>query len=340
MMNRQDILPLVELSLLIDRCAEYVYDRMAHVGQGEWVAFWSQMATDERDQIGHWRRSRAYAEGRQMEPIVFHNLRNTLEWTLQMTETLFDRWQITSSATDAFVLAYCLEAHALDPEFQEFLNCLDAPAHDSHVQHRRAHAQRLDQMIVSFDKSHQELQLCAGALRHLWRSSRILVELATIDAVTGLLNRRGFSNLVGQWLRFACEAGEGLGLMMVDIDDFRLFNETRGRLRGDEILGDLAQVLKKKCRSAEVTGRFGGDEFAIFFRRTNENDILANARVLQDAIQKETSFTVSIGAVHGLLGLATEPALNILIHNASQQLEQAKGSGQNGLAFDAEGLRP
>lgn len=90
-----------------------------------------------------------------------------------------------------------------------------------------------------------------------------LTELATIDPVTGLFNRRYFEIQLEAEVERARRQGQDLALLLIDIDDFKRVNDTRGHLEGDRTLREVADLLRAGVRIFDVCARYGGEEFVI-----------------------------------------------------------------------------
>lgn len=90
-----------------------------------------------------------------------------------------------------------------------------------------------------------------------------LKNLAIIDELTGLYNRRGFYALAERQLKLACRAGRGLLLFFIDLDGLKKINDLSGHAEGDQSLRRTAQMLKKTFRDSDIIARLGGDEFAV-----------------------------------------------------------------------------
>jgi diguanylate cyclase (GGDEF)-like protein len=90
-----------------------------------------------------------------------------------------------------------------------------------------------------------------------------LAELAYTDALTGLPNRRAWTTELEREMARAGRTGEPLTVAMVDIDDFKVFNDTHGHDRGDQLLASSAASWRANLRAADTVARIGGDEFAI-----------------------------------------------------------------------------
>ncbi|MEN2984977.1 MAG: diguanylate cyclase [Dictyoglomaceae bacterium] len=129
-------------------------------------------------------------------------------------------------------------------------------------------------------------------------------KLAIMDPLTGVLNRRGFEEIYQKEVSRAKRYNRPLSVMILDMDDFKLLNDTYGHLFGDQILKEIANLLKKACRKGDTIGRYGGDEFAIILPETNiENSNKVAERILRKIKnnpiitpnKKKISLNISIG---------------------------------------------
>jgi diguanylate cyclase (GGDEF)-like protein len=108
----------------------------------------------------------------------------------------------------------------------------------------------------------QRTQVLCSYKDRLERANRELLNLATTDPLTGLLNRRRFEEVMEQEVARAHRYGP-LALLMIDLDFFKLVNDRYGHPAGDEALKTVARVLTSCCRSTDICARLGGDEFAV-----------------------------------------------------------------------------
>ena len=104
------------------------------------------------------------------------------------------------------------------------------------------------------------------------RQTEKLTERASRDALTGLYNRAEAFRLVAEHL--AQSQQQEHTLMMMDIDNFKQINDTKGHLFGDTVLQDIGRMLKKLFRSTDIVGRIGGDEFVTFLPGTNSRAVI------------------------------------------------------------------
>ena len=114
------------------------------------------------------------------------------------------------------------------------------------------------------------------------------------DSLTGLLNHRAFYERLGQELSRARREGTQVGVMTLDLDDFKSINDTRGHLAGDRTLALVAEALRDGSRDSDVAGRLGGDEFALILPSIGE-DVELIARRLLAAIASAAGVAASLG---------------------------------------------
>ena len=162
-----------------------------------------------------------------------------------------------------------------------------------------------------------------------------LEELAALDELTHLLNRRfGVRRLREEFSR-ASRHGTPLSVMMLDIDNFKAINDTFGHDAGDVVLQTVASVLEANVRSGDVVCRYGGEEFLLAAPGMGLNDAAAMAEKLRRTIQSRViewrdsvlHVTVSAGAVSWPLTKAFSP--EELVTSADRALYHAKDSGRN-----------
>lgn len=104
------------------------------------------------------------------------------------------------------------------------------------------------------------------------RLTSALRSLSLIDDLTGLYNRRGFSDLGEQHLKFARRSARGVLLVYLDVDDLKTINDTLGHQMGDRALVRVADVLRETFRQSDIIARIGGDEFAVMALEASEEN--------------------------------------------------------------------
>lgn len=166
-----------------------------------------------------------------------------------------------------------------------------------------------------------------------------MLRLATLDGLTGVLNRRAWTEAVIRQLTSARRYRHPVCLMMLDADRFKLLNDQHGHAMGDAVLKALATVLSAQLRQSDLLGRVGGEEFAILLPETDAHGLQQmGARLLQSVRDCQVEhdgitlrFTVSIGGT-----LSHEPGpdeLETLLKQADDALYQAKHGGRDRLVL-------
>jgi len=155
---------------------------------------------------------------------------------------------------------------------------------------------------------------------------------ASIDPLTGMLNRRGFSEACARVIEREANAGRPVTVLIFDIDHFKGINDRFGHPAGDELLKLFATIVISNLRLSDLSGRIGGEEFAALLPCPLEEGVVAAERVREAfessgivSEQGPVDTTVSIGVAGGPAG--TE--LEVLLAAADTALYQAKRSGRN-----------
>ncbi len=168
-------------------------------------------------------------------------------------------------------------------------------------------------------------------------AEREMAYLAYTDPVTELPNRRASYEALESELAARGAAGERVGLLLIDLDNFKVVNDTAGHAAGDELLRKVALTLLALVREGDLVGRIGGDEFAVIAAPLADGEELRLiAQRIIDALRQpltlggmEVTATASVGAC-----VFPDDATNMseLVSNADVALYQAKGGGRDRLA--------
>ncbi len=159
-------------------------------------------------------------------------------------------------------------------------------------------------------------------------------QLAITDSLTGFYNRRGLEELGKHEIERAIRFNRPLTTLMIDIDHFKLVNDSFGHPVGDEVLVQLAHRLKSKLRDVDILCRYGGEEFFVMLPETDKD----NAYLIADRIRRlihEHSFSTSAGLINitisiGICYLSKNVFdLEDMVNYADQALYQAKQNGRN-----------
>jgi diguanylate cyclase (GGDEF)-like protein len=180
-----------------------------------------------------------------------------------------------------------------------------------------------------------------AALRDNGQLAARYQELASIDGMTGLYNRRHFMELAEGAFAHALRVGEPLVALMIDVDHFKEINDVHGHALGDRVLADLAQSCREQVRADDIAGRYGGDEYIIIIPGTTSVRAVQVAAQLTGPPARMTgsdgepvSFTVSIGIAESA-GCADLPALLARADLAMYEAKRAGGGCWR--AFDGTG---
>jgi len=152
------------------------------------------------------------------------------------------------------------------------------------------------------------------------------VDLAVRDGLTGLFNRRYFNELINLEVNRLKRFPAALSLLMLDIDNFKNYNDTQGHQAGDELLKAVAKVFKGSVRGVDIVSRYGGEEFVIILPQADKKAAQIIAERLRVQVGLYFPATVSIG-IAALPDDASEAEQ--LIKKADDALYQAKKTGKN-----------
>ncbi|HHY37309.1 MAG TPA: diguanylate cyclase [Firmicutes bacterium] len=167
-----------------------------------------------------------------------------------------------------------------------------------------------------------------------------LMLLATTDSLSGLYNRAEFMNLAQREIALAKSNNEELSLLIMDLDNFKLINDTYGHGAGDELIRKMGRMIKAGFRKSDIAGRIGGEEFAVVLK----NASLAEAKIVAEKFREsvagekviyggqEISFTVSIGVAAIPDKSDDINGLEAILKMADDALYRAKAMGRNCVA--------
>jgi diguanylate cyclase (GGDEF)-like protein len=168
---------------------------------------------------------------------------------------------------------------------------------------------------------------------------RRLNHQANTDELTGVLNRRQLMSLGANELTISRQTGAPLGVVMIDLDQFKSINDQYGHAVGDTLLKKVAQSLREKLRANDILGRYGGDEFVAFLPATNITQAMIvaerlNSRLLaENYVVEEESLTIT--ASFGVLSVCAcdDTAIDDLLRAVDVALYQAKANGCGQIAY-------
>ncbi len=181
------------------------------------------------------------------------------------------------------------------------------------------------------------------ALPYLQQVIDGLCELSLKDPLTGLSNRRHFRAVLDRTIDMVARSGEPALLLMVDIDHFKVVNDTHGHLAGDLVLQAVAQALAKCVRTMDTVARYGGEEFAVVLPNCQAFFGIAVAERIRQTIEdmqvpqplgQALNVSVSIGGAYAPEWIRSTAAL--WTERADLQLYRAKNEGRNRVVLDTQ----
>lgn len=200
------------------------------------------------------------------------------------------------------------------------------------------------------DSLRNEVNSRNSAVEALRESESQLKYLASHDPLTGALNRRSFMDRAVIELADAMKRNQSCGIAMMDIDLFKHFNDTYGHQAGDDALRHIVTLISSILRKNDFLGRYGGEEFILYFSLVDRISCIAVAERVREAIVQKPvplkSGPVSISASFGVAMFQDDedPAerydLETCINHADIALYQAKKGGRNKVVCFSKGLEP
>jgi diguanylate cyclase (GGDEF)-like protein len=162
-----------------------------------------------------------------------------------------------------------------------------------------------------------------------------LIDIANRDPLTNLYNRRYFNEISDTLLNISHREEKAFSVLMIDIDRFKVINDTYGHLVGDRILKELSKHLLNLTRQSDVVVRYGGEEFLILLPNTEIDGATLIAQKIHSIVEAlevpidnyVLKFTISVGVTQ--CDWSSNDNIDSLIHRADESLYEAKRSGRN-----------
>jgi diguanylate cyclase (GGDEF)-like protein len=209
----------------------------------------------------------------------------------------------------------------------------DARAFEDLQDYRKRLEERVVERTADLEKANIEKERLIQAMRE--RSVRLERE-SQEDPLTGISNRRGFTQRLAAEMEVALAVGQPLTLAVGDLDHFKVINDRLGHTIGDKALREIATVMRAHCRHSDLVARIGGEEFALILPGMRREDGLEFCEALRatieshdwDAVHGDLNVTLSIGLSQwdGSADVAE------LLQAADTQLYRAKRAGRNQVA--------
>lgn len=190
----------------------------------------------------------------------------------------------------------------------------------------------IDFVTKPFDAA--ELRARIHSALRLMRLLRLLEQRAQIDGLTGLWNRTYFNERLASEINSATRMGQGVALVICDLDHFKKLNDTFGHTAGDAVLQGFASILLRELRSCDVACRYGGEEFALILPHTSLSEAVTACERIRTALEAQRWRKFPGIRATGSFGVTTSGVSNLndptaWVEAADRALYSAKDAGRN-----------
>ncbi|MBF7074982.1 diguanylate cyclase [Glaciecola sp. MH2013] len=292
----------------------------------------------------------------------YHTQTNSYGWTVYVIKPsselveLFSQhilvlWFTVMTVILLFLfIAYKLSKRITSPLVALLDNNSEAYISNFEVAQNATSSKEINDVAAKLKKSHRLLRDFEDQLQQqvhekttqLKQMNLQLAAQAREDGLTHLLNRNGFDEIANNAIKTSYRLQQPVSLALIDIDDFKLINDSYGHPVGDKCLRAFSELMQTNCkRETDIIGRYGGEEFVILMAGVDvhaHHQLMHNIRVqTQDMLveveelQKPISFTISIGLC-SLLG-RSQLGLHEVINIADEELYKSKRNGKNQLSI-------
>jgi diguanylate cyclase (GGDEF)-like protein len=193
---------------------------------------------------------------------------------------------------------------------------------------------RFEELILRLKRVLKERRLTKDRNRILSK----LENLAITDGLTKLYNLRHFYNQLEIEIDRSNRYGHPLALLLLDIDNFKMYNDTYGHLEGDKVLVRLGQIIKSCLRTMDCAYRYGGEEFTIILPETTGKEAKNVAHRIKTSVEIESFFPESEDIVNitisiGVTEYSRKEPLTTVIKRADRAMYNSKAKGRNAISF-------
>jgi|TARA_R110002050_G_scaffold109729_4_gene220918 diguanylate cyclase len=202
-------------------------------------------------------------------------------------------------------------------------------------------AAEVEQVIAKNRQMSASLESLSTEILHLKDEMDNLSKVAMMDELTSLKNRRSYELFAAEQVTKFVDTQTVCSLLMIDIDDFKQFNDTFGHLIGDKVLAYVALAMKNTVKGDDLVARYGGEEFVVMLPNAKLNDAVKVAEKIRERISlKQLSIgkekKQNLGHITVSIGVATINTgddVDTLLSRADEQLYKAKAAGKNCVKF-------
>lgn len=185
----------------------------------------------------------------------------------------------------------------------------------------------LNELNQALREQKKQLELSERNLRD---ANKLLEELAKEDGLTGLRNHRAFKERLEEEVLRSTRYQLPLSLILLDVDNFKHFNDNFGHPAGDDVLRSVSRILESQVRNTDLVARYGGEEFVVLLPNTTEVESMTIAERIRKAVEKSPWDKRAITLSLGVSGLCSSVANgHALVGLADQALYESKRAGRN-----------
>lgn len=159
--------------------------------------------------------------------------------------------------------------------------------------------------------------------------NRVLFEMSSIDGLTKIGNHRSLIEHLKVEIAEASRTSSPLSIALFDIDDFKKVNDSKGHVYGDQVLVDVASIIKKSIRGTDFAGRYGGEEFMVIFSHTTLSVASSISERIRQAVEDYNFVDGLRITISGGASQYNNETITELVHSADKKLYSAKRNGKN-----------
>lgn len=166
--------------------------------------------------------------------------------------------------------------------------------------------------------------------QNIHNTNEKLLKMATTDQLTGLCNRYKINEILSNEKNRSSRFGAHFSIILIDIDDFKMINDTYGHIAGDQVLIEFADIILTSSRVTDIAGRWGGEEFIVILPQTEKTDAAILAKHLKEKINSHSFSEVGRqSASFGVAECRSSEDIKEIIKKADNALYKAKKLGKN-----------
>lgn len=333
--------PILMICQEMDSCAARIYEKLIKgcVDLPELRQMLEHIAKEERRHVEFWSSLQGRLEAstfgfvqHELEKIR-SNLTVIMERVTALDQLIQEPPYTTEEILEAIVM---LEYFLLHEAMMEILDIgQDLPGFVGPAVEYGEHLNQVLDVIKKFSSTTSSVYYLAEATRQLWKKDNEGRELAHLDTLTGVLNRRSFMQRADMYLKHALRYKTSFSLIRIDIDDLKSINAKYSHAVGDQVLRGLAEYITERIRETDVLGRTGGEEFdlAVLADLPHEVNFMADRLrkgIAESSLTEDKNLSVTIS-----VGMAVVPdmerkiSLGEMMKKADEAMYMAKKAGKN-----------